>query len=272
MYTEYFGLSDEAFRMTPDPRFIYFSQKHQEAFATLLYGIESRKGFIEITGEIGAGKTTLCRRLLAELNNRVKTSLIVNPALSDVQLLSAIVEDFGITPKAKNRKGYYDALNHFLMEVSRQGSTSVLIIDEAQNLSPKTLEQVRLLSNIETETEKLLQIVLIGQPELGELLRHKSLVQLRQRVAVRYHLAALDRNETELYIQHRLSVVGGEGKVFFTPEALDKIYEATQGVPRLINSLCDKALLSAYAKETRTIDVYLIGNSQREMEGVGATL
>ena len=183
MYQEYFGFREEPFRMTPDPRFIYFSRKHQEAFETLLYGINYRKGFIGITGEIGAGKTTLCRRLLAELNGKARTSVILNPGLSDVQLLSAIVEDFGIEVKVRNKKGYFDALNRFLLETAQEGMTAVLIIDEAQSLKPKTLEQIRLLSNLETEREKLLQIILVGQPELEKSLRHHSLVQLRQRIA-----------------------------------------------------------------------------------------
>lgn len=268
MYKNFFGLNEEPFSMTPDPRYIYFSRKHQEAFATLVYGVNYRKGFIEITGEIGAGKTTLCRRLLAEVAGKAKTALIVNPALSDVQLLGAIVEDFGIECKVKNRKGYFDALNKFLLEVGQKGMTSVLIIDEAQNLKMKTLEQIRLLSNLETEREKLLQIILVGQPELRETLRHPSLTQLRQRVALRYHLSALDAQETTEYIAWRIRVAGGFGKVTFTPDAIALIFNITQGVPRLINSICDKAMLTAYVRETRTLDEKIIESAIQEAEGV----
>ncbi len=267
MYTNFFGLTSEPFNMTPDPRFIYFSRKHQEAFATLVYGVKYRKGFIEITGEIGAGKTTLCRRLLVELNGKAKTAIILNPTLSDVQLLNAIVDDFGIQCKRRNKKGFFDGLNQFLLEVAEKGLTSVLIIDEAQNLSLKTLEQIRLLSNLETEREKLLQIILVGQPELRETLRHRSLIQLRQRIALRYHLPALNNQETIEYIFWRLRIAGGEDKVFFAPEALALIYNLTQGIPRLINCLCDKVMLAAYVKECRSIDEKMVEAAYQDTEG-----
>ena len=267
MYKNYFGLSEAPFNMTPDPRFIYFSRKHQEAFATLVYGVNYRKGFIEITGEIGAGKTTLCRRLLSEINGRARTALLLNPCLSDTQLLTAIVDDFGIHCKTRTKKGLFDALNQFLLDVGQKGLTSVLIIDEAQNLSHKTLEQIRLLSNLETEREKLLQIILVGQPELRETLRHPSLVQLRQRISLRYHLPALDMQETSEYILWRLKVAGGEGSVTFTPDAFEQIYMAAQGVPRLINNLCDKAMLAAYVRETKTIDGKIVEDVFQEVEG-----
>jgi general secretion pathway protein A len=268
MYKNFFGLAEVPFNMTPDPRFIYFSRKHQEAFATLVYGINYRKGFIEITGEIGAGKTTLCRRLLSEIQGLARTALILNPGLSDVQLLAAIVEDFGIKPSVRNKKGYFDALNRFLLGVHQKGMTSVLILDEAQNLSVKTLEQIRLLSNLETETDKLLQIVLVGQPELREHLRDSSLVQLRQRISIRYHLPALDAGETAEYIRHRLRVAGDDGRVLFTPEAVAAIYASSQGIPRLINGLCDKLMLAAYVKESWTIDEKLVETVDQEAEGV----
>lgn len=268
MYEEYFGLNDEPFRLTPDPRYLYLSQQHREALAILHYGINYRKGFIQITGEIGAGKTTLCRRLLSELAGRAKTALVLNPALSDTQLLNTITEDFGASPKQLNRKGYFDALNHFFLEIDRQGLTSVLIIDEAQNLAPRTLEQVRLLSNLETETRKLLQIILVGQPELAQTLRSPSLVQLKQRITLRYHLAALSLEETHQYILHRLKVAGGEGKINFTSYAIWLIYRITQGVPRLINSLCEKILLTAYVKELHDVDEEIVEMAHEEMEGV----
>jgi general secretion pathway protein A len=267
MYTDYFDLKEEPFRMTPDPRFMYFSSKHQEAFAVLLYGVNYRRGFVEITGDIGAGKTTLCRKLLAELDGKARTALILNPMLTDVQLLHAIVEDFGVRPTARNRKGYFDALNGFLLETAAQGLTSVLIVDEAQNLRPRTLEQIRLLSNLETDTEKLLQVILVGQPELQETLKQPSLAQLRQRIAVRHHLASLDGHETHEYIRHRLTVAGGEGKVFFEPEAVDRIHWLARGVPRLINSICDRAMLLAFVRETRTIDEAMVARAWNELEG-----
>lgn len=267
MYNDFFGFKENPFNMTPDPHFIYFSKKHLEAFASLLYGIEQRKGFLEITGEIGAGKTTLCRRLIEELEGKAKTSFIFNSDLSDIQLLQAIIEDFGIQPKKATKKGYFDALNRFLLEELRNGGNVVLIIDEAQNLSTRSLEQIRLLSNLETQKEKLLQIVLVGQPELRETLKDPSLVQLRQRIGIRYHLTALDREETERYIHHRLEVAGYGGKFPFLPEALDLVYQYTGGIPRIMNVLCDKALLAAFVQDTRLIGRSLMEQARDEIEG-----
>ena len=267
MYNDFFGFKENPFNMTPDPHFIYFSKKHLEAFASLLYGIEQRKGFLEITGEIGAGKTTLCRRLIEELQGRAKTSFIFNSDLSDNQLLQAIVEDFGVQPKRATKKGYFDALNRFLMEELRSGGNVVLIIDEAQNLSTRSLEQIRLLSNLETEKEKLLQIVLVGQPELKETLKDPSLLQLRQRIGIRYHLTALDREETERYVQHRLDVAGYKGRSPFLPEALDLAFVYTGGIPRILNVLCDKALLSAFVQDVRVIGKNIMEQARNEIEG-----
>lgn len=266
VYNDFFGLKENPFNMTPDPRFIYFSKKHLEAYASLLYGIEQRKGFLEITGDIGAGKTTLCRRLLEELKGRAKTSYIFNSDLTDTQLLQAIVEDFGVVPKRETKKGYFDAFNQFLLDELRNGGNVVLIIDEAQNLKPRALEQIRLLSNLETEREKLLQIVLVGQPELRETLMADSLIQLRQRISIRYHLTALDREEIENYIRHRLTVAGFDRSFPFLPDAMDVINTFSHGVPRLINVLCDKALLAAYAQDRRQIGKEIIDLSVLEIE------
>lgn len=269
MYESFFGLKEAPFNVTPDPRFIYFSRQHLEALSTLLYGIESRRGFIEITGEIGAGKTTLCRTLLKEIQGKAHTALIFNPKLSELELLQTTVEDFGITPKGKRRKDYFDALNRFLLQELEKGMNAVLIIDEAQNLTPRALEQIRLLSNLETTREKLLQIILVGQPELRDLLGRPDLVQLRQRITNRYHLTALNREETEKYINHRLQVAGSEGQ-FFTSEAIDRIYERSNGIPRLINVLADRALLGAYVKGSGIVEVAIIEEAQVDLEGIRA--
>jgi len=266
MYREFFGLRENPFHITPDPRFIYFSKKHLEAFSMLLYGIEHRKGFVEITGEVGAGKTTLCRTLMEEIRGRFKTALIFNPNLSENQLLAAIVEDFGIVPRGRNKKDYFDSLNKFLIEEGKLGATAVLIIDEAQNLSARALEQIRLLSNLETDRDKLLQIVLVGQPELRDTLRSPELIQLRQRIAIRYHLTPLDREETERYILHRLKVAGASEPIF-SSDAFDVVYQYAQGIPRLINVVCDKALLAGYVQEQRDITSALVEQAINEVEG-----
>ena len=250
MYSSFYGLKEEPFSITPDPGFLFFSKKHEEAFFDLLYGIKSRRGFMEITGSIGAGKTTLYRALLEHLGDSVRSALIINPSLSPVQLLQTIMEDFKIEAKTKTRKGYFDALNAFLMELANTGSTALLILDEAQNLKPATLEQIRLLSNFETNKKKLLQIMLVGQPELRDLLAKPSLTQIKQRITVSTHLTSLDRNETELYICHRIRVAGGDGMLIFDKAAVDEVFHYSQGVPRLINVICDKALLIAYLKRT----------------------
>ena len=269
MYQAFFGLKEPPFNVTPDPRFIYLSRHHMEALSTLLYGIESRCGFIEISGEIGAGKTTLCRTLLKEIEGRAHSAFIFNPKLSQVEILETIVEDLGITPKGKRRKDYFDALNRFLLQELEKGMNTVLIIDEAQNLSPKALEQIRLLSNLETTREKLLQIILVGQPELRNLLARPDLVQLRQRIAIRYHLPALSREDTEKYISHRLKIAGLEERIF-TPEAVDRIYESSNGIPRLINVLADRALLGAFTKEVRIVEEALVDTAQTDLEGIHA--
>jgi general secretion pathway protein A len=267
MYKDFFGLQVEPFNITPDPKFVYFTEKHRYAFAKMLYGIEHRKGFICITGEIGAGKTMLCRVLLDHLGKTVKSALIVNPNLSDSQLLAAIVEDLGIEVARKNKKSYFDALNSFLVRQSREGSTTVIILDEAQNLRPKSMEQIRMLSNVETNEEKLLQIVLVGQPELAAILARPSLAQLQQRINIRVHLVALDRAETEEYVLHRLRVAGGEGRSFFEPGCFDFIHQYSNGRPRLINVLCDNAMLLAYLKQVPEVTLDMLHSAHQDMVG-----
>ncbi len=274
MYQEYFGLKEAPFNCTPDPRFIFFSRKHLDAFSCLLFGIESRKGFIQITGEIGAGKTTLCRAVLDKLKlTATHTAIVLNPRLSELHLLTTIAEDFGIGLKARNKKECFDGLNRFLLEEFNKGFNTVLIIDESQDLTPKTLEQIRLLSNLETNREKLIQIVLVGQPELRDTLNDPSLAQLRQRINIRFHLTALDRRETEEYISHRLSVAGlsENGNNPFQQEAIDFIFGASHGVPRLINKLCDMSLLAAYSRNSNQIDLKLVEEAFSETEGVSVS-
>jgi len=271
MYIEFFGLKELPFNITSDPSFLFLSKKHQEALAHLSYGIKERKGFIEITGEIGTGKTTLCRALLNSLGERVKTAYLLNSNItSDMQLLHTIVDDLNIKPAGKNKMALLKALNDFLLMQSSNGNNVVLIIDEAQNLKPKVLEQIRMLSNLETDKEKLLQIILVGQPELREILRSHELRQLNQRVAVRYHICPLDREETEHYINHRLSVAGANGNLTIFKEAIDEIYNFSNGIPRLINIISDKALLLGFVMETRNITDEIVKKSVEELEIVQA--
>ncbi|HLD50094.1 MAG TPA: AAA family ATPase [bacterium] len=267
MYESFFGLKECPFNVTPDPRFLYFSRHHQAALSSLTYGVESRRGFIQLTGEIGAGKTTLCRTLLTKFSDKVHTSLVINPKLSEFELLQVIVEDFGIKPKGRKRKDYFDALNAFLLEELEKGFNAVVIIDEAQLLSPKALEQIRLLSNFETTNRKLLQIILAGQPELKELLDRPDLVQLKQRIAIRSHLPELSREEAGDYIERRLKVAGAQG-TFFTPSALDLIYQISSGIPRLINVLADRAMMTAFTQNIRLIENSMVEYAQADLAGV----
>ena len=267
MYEQYFGLKEKPFNVTADPAFLFFSRRHTEAFSHLMYGIKERKGFLEITGEIGTGKTTLCKGLLNSLNKDTKSALILNPDLSKFQLLKAIAQDLGITLEKKSGGSLLAKLNEFLIEQLTRRNNVVLIIDEAQNLRTSLLEQIRLLSNLETEKEKLLQIVLVGQPELREKLRSPKLRQLRQRISVRYHIYPLDKDEIDKYIRHRLSVAGAVNSVKFSKKAVEEIYGYSQGIPRLINILCDKALLAAYVCESKSISQEIIKKCVEELEG-----
>jgi len=268
MYTDYFKLRENPFNVTPDPAYLFLSHRHSEALNHLRYGIEARKGFIQITGEIGTGKTTICRALLNSLNASTKTALILNPALSESQLLENILEEYNIPIIKRNRLSMIKALNKFLLEELAKGNNCILIIDEAQNLKPNHLEYLRLLSNLETEKEKLFQIIFVGQPELKNRLDTPQLRQLRQRITVRYHIQPLDKEEVPLYIKHRLKVAGNEEAVIFDSSAFEKIYNYSQGTPRLINSLCDKALLCAYAQATDNITAEIVKKALDELEGV----
>jgi general secretion pathway protein A len=231
----------------------------------LSYGSAQRKGIIVITGEIGTGKTTLCRYFLDQLGNNTKTAFILNPYFSDIQLLEAIVKDFGINVKEKSRLSFIGQLNKFLIRESEAGNNVILIIDEAQNLKSQQLEQVRLLSNLETEKNKLIQIILAGQPELNHKLAAGDLRQLQQRVMVRYHITPLERNETKEYLSYRLSIAGAMDRVKFTDEASEAVFEFSGGTPRLINMLCDRALLAGFVAESQVIGLDIINRCTEEL-------
>lgn len=244
------------FHITPDPAFLFLSPTHEEALHHLRYGIAEKKGFIVLTGEVGCGKTTICRCLLQELDEQaqVDTALILNPRISETQLLRSILTELGESGKARSRNDLIEQMNNSLLERVANGRDIIVIIDEAQNLSFEVLEMLRLLSNLETDTRKLLQIMLIGQPELRILLREERLRQLRQRVLVHYDLKPLNRAETELYIHHRLTMAGGQGRPRFTPWAIRKVSRGSRGIPRMINHICDKALLSAFVRNSDLIN------------------
>lgn len=267
MYLEYYGLREKPFNVTSDPTFLYLSKRHREAFAYLIYGIKERKGFLEITGEVGTGKTTLCRALLNNLDSHTKAAFIFNSDLSELQLLQAIIADLGIKVERKTKIGLFNSLNNFLIEQLRLSNNVVVILDEAQNLKPRVLEQMRMLSNLETEKEKLFQIIFVGQPELRDKLRSPSLRQLRQRISVRYHILPLERSEVPDYIKHRLYIAGSDGSVRFTEDAIEKIYEYSNGIPRLVNIISDKALLLGFVLATYEINGRIMEKSIDEIEG-----
>jgi general secretion pathway protein A len=266
MYTNYFGFNEKPFTLTPNSRFIFLSKSHKEAFAHLLYGINNHYGFIELIGEVGTGKTTVLRTLLGQLQDKsYRTALIFNPSLTGIELLRSINSEFGIDATSVYANELLAVLNRYLLEENAGGRTVVLVIDEAQNLDPAVLEQIRLISNLETEDDKLIQIVLAGQPELEDLLARPELRQLNQRIAVRCRLNPISMEETGAYIQHRMKVAGETSGVSFNLCALKYIYLYTRGVPRLINILCDRALLTAYGDEHRSVDTGMVKRAIREI-------
>jgi len=268
MYNEYYGFRESPFSITPDPRFLFFSEQHREAFHHILFGLKERKGFIQITGEVGAGKTTVCRAILNELGPTFRTALILNPMLTSAELMQSILEELALKPQRIDRVAYQGILNAFLLDEASRGNDVVLFIDEAQDLDDNVLEYIRLLSNLETDQRKLIQIVLIGQPELREKLNERRLVQLRQRITVRYHLTPLTRDDTERYIGHRLRVAGGgDGRPAFTRWAIREIHRYSGGIPRLVNAVCDKALLYGFVNGAERLDRRSIRRAIRELEG-----
>jgi general secretion pathway protein A len=267
VYLEFYGLSEPPFSITPNPRFLYFSAKHREALNHMLYGIRERKGFVQITGEVGAGKSTLCRALLEALGNNYSTALILNPMLDADQLMRAIAIEYGLDARGLDRLDALEEINAFLLRQIEAGRESVLLIDEAQDLTNDLLEQVRLLSNLETDDRKLLQIVLMGQPELRDRLNDPALRQLRQRITVRYHLSPLTRAELLPYVRHRLGISGAENGPEFTMPALWRIFCYSQGIPRLVNAVCDKSLLAGFVTHSTRINYRTVGRAIRELEG-----
>lgn len=268
MYTEYFGFQQKPFTYTSDPDLLFMSRGHQEVLDSLQYGIRNRVGFLAVTGEIGAGKTTLCRYLLKNLPSSITTAYIFNTSLTEIQFLQTFLTDLGLAVEKKTRHALFSDLNRFLIQELKATRNVVLIIDEAQNLSLKLMEQIRMLSNLETDKEKLLQIVLVGQPELAEKLNHSSLKQLRQRIVIRTHVGALAPDEIGEYILMR--VKGAELKTApqFSDDAIHAIYEYSSGIPRLINMICDKCLLATYAAQKYRIDLSIVQRAIKDTEGM----
>jgi general secretion pathway protein A len=268
MYLTHFGFTEWPFSNTPDPRFVYLSPRHEEALAHLLYGVRERGGFVQLTGEVGTGKTTTCRYLLSQLPEGVDVALVVNPMLTPEELLATVCDELGAAypSEPRTRKTFVDALYRHLLAAHARGRRTVLIVDEAQNLSTDALEQLRLLTNLETATDKLLQIILIGQPELTMLLARTQVRQVAQRITARYHLLPFAERDTRAYIARRLQIVG-QGLNVFEPAAVLAVHRASRGVPRLINVICDRALLGSYAEGRRTVNARTVRRAAREVAG-----
>jgi len=268
MYTNFFGLKEKPFEITPDPKFLYLSENHREALAHLNYALRERKGFTVVTGEVGTGKTTLVHSLLSKLDGNTRTAYIFNPKLEATDFLHFICEDFGLKTLRKSKGQYLTLLHNFLVTCYAQKLNVVLIIDEAQNLDPTLLEEVRLLTNLETPKSKLLQVIMMGQPELNDILARPQFRQLKQRISLRYHIRPLSKEETGEYIKRRLTRAGAINTTIFTPKAFDKIYRYSEGIPRLINIVCDNALLTGYATERKIIGHEIIQEVIINLEGL----
>ena len=274
MYEEFYGFSEKPFNIVPDPGFLYLSDKHRTALTYLEYGLMDRIGFVVVTGEIGTGKTTLINRLLKQIGEDVEVAVVFNTNVSSEELLGLILDEFELELPPRGKPGYLDTLNQFLIKQYAQGKTALLIVDEAQNLSQEALEEIRMLLNLQTDKEPLLQILLVGQPGLRSKLHHPALAQLNQRIAVSYHLAPLSPEETKGYIPHRLKVAGATNEQLFTPKALERIFHYSGGIPRTINLLCDAALVYGYADQLTTIDESIIEHvvSDKQELGLSAPL
>ena len=269
MYEAFFGFSEKPFSLTPNPKFVFYSQQYREAEGQLLYGINNREGFMLVTGQPGTGKTTLCRDLIEKMDpSKVQSALIFNPFLSAHEMLATLLGEFGVSaPPQATRKDLLDRLNQFLLAQLVLGKSCVAIFDEAQHLSTEFLEQIRVLSNLETDREKLLQIILVGQPELLEKIRTPGMAQLDQRVSIRCRLTYLGPEETDRYIHHRMNVAGARGRVRFDPKAVSEIFRASTGVPRLINLVTDRTLLAAYTEQARSIQVAHVTKAVQALRG-----
>jgi general secretion pathway protein A len=268
VYVSFFGFREKPFNLTPDPKYLYLSSRHQEALAHLEFCRRERGGFVLLTGEVGAGKTTVARHFLAHLDEHTATAVVLYPALSASELLASVLRDLQVrVPEPATLKTLVDQLHAFLLTARAEGRGVMLLIDEAQDLAPDVLEQIRLISNLETDTEKLIQIVLMGQPELIDVLSRPDLRQLAQRITARYHLTGLSRDECSDYIRHRLVVAGGEGKVTFAPAALNLVHRTSAGIPRVVNLVCDRALLAGYVEAQRTISAEYVLRAAREIAG-----
>lgn len=258
MYHTFYGLIRPPFEMTPDPAFLYLGETHREGLATLVYGVRSRKGFVMLTGEVGTGKTTLLHALLAQLDANTDSAYIFNSRLEPLDFFQLLFDDLGIEKTCTRKAEYLLALNHYLIDRLKDDRTVLLIIDEAQNLSPEMLEEIRLLSNLETPNTKLIQILLVGQPELSEMLDRDDLRQLRQRIVLRHELQPFDAGELVFYVEERLRLAGYTGKGIFKRSALRELFAVTGGVPRLVNIVCDGALLTGYGRDQATVDAEVI--------------
>ena len=267
MYEAYYSLEDPPFVLTPDPRFLLRSKGHHEILVMLLYGITSQKGLMALVGDVGTGKTTLCRALLRELPDNVQSALVLNPHLSDADLIGTILDDLGVERRGTTKGELMATLSQYLLAAGSEGKTVLVIVDEAQQMSVESLEQIRILSNLETATRKLLQVLLVGQPELEEKLKLNELRQLDQRIGIRSYLQPLPRKETYRYVEHRLRVAGLPGALPFTRGALAKIYQYSRGIPRVINLVCDRALMAGFSNRVREITPSLVTSAVRNLEG-----
>jgi general secretion pathway protein A len=267
MYTTFYNLREKPFEITPDPRFLYLGENHKEALAHLIYAVRERRGFTVITGEVGTGKTTLVQTLLSKLDGTTRTAYLFNPRLGPTDFLHYICEDLGVKGSNQSKGEYLSGLHRFLLDCYTRNENVVLIIDEAQNLDTDLLEEVRLLTNLETAKNKLLQVVLIGQPELNDILNEVKCRQLKQRVSLRYHIKPLDRDEMREYIKLRLKRAGAIDSNLFTPKALARIYKYSKGIPRSINIVCDNALLSGYTTDQKVIGDRIVSEIIRGLEG-----